>query len=271
MEVKKTKKASLKGNNLLYFLGGLNVVLLLAVALFSYKKEEVIPPKEEAPEIVELTEAVLVEIPEPETPPPPPPPDNEPPPPPPPVIPTEIVETPEKVEAPEIKDQEIQTPPDLNPTPSSGTVKPKVDLSKFKKMADKKTDRVSEPVTVNRVAEMAVYPGCEKHKGDKRQLIACFGNELRNDILRYLDTEYPDTDKNQLAVQLEFHVTTDGYITNIVPKRGDDIFKPQAKEALERVADYLKRKGKKIEPAKMADGSKATLVFNNAVVLQNPG
>ncbi|MXV37512.1 hypothetical protein GO491_02295 [Flavobacteriaceae bacterium Ap0902] len=272
MEIKKTEKASLKGNNILYFLAGLNVVLLVVLGLFSYQKQEAAPVVVEAPEVVETTEAVLIEIPEPETPPPPPPPADEPPPPPPPEVPMEIEETPEPVPPPPIKDQNDITPPDIPTGPvNTGPVR-KVDLSALQTKTQEapKEERVKEPVTVNRVADMAVYPGCEKFRGNKRELIKCFGQELQGDILRYLDTEYPDTDKSQVAVQLEFHVTPDGYITNIVPKRGDDVFKPQAKEALERAADYLRRKGRKIEPAKMADGTNATLIFNNSVVLQNP-
>ncbi|MGI9525613.1 MAG: hypothetical protein ACR2MS_00720 [Weeksellaceae bacterium] len=269
MEVKKTDKASLKGNNILYFLGGLNVVLLVVLGLFSYQKVEKQAVIEEAPEVTVNTEAMLYEIPEPETPPPPPPPSDEPPPPPPPPIPTAIEETPEPVPPPPIKEQKV-APPEVPVVASKPG--PKVDLSHLKSKTEEapKEERVTEPVTVNRVADMAVYPGCEKFRGNKRELIKCFGQELQNDILRYLDTEFPDTDKKQVAVQLEFHVTPEGYISNITPKRGDDVFKPQAKEALERAADYLKRKGRKIEPAKMADGTKATLIFNNSVVLQNP-
>ena len=72
MEIKKTDKASLKGNNMLYFLGGLNIILLAVLGLFNIKDapEEVVI--EEPQEIVESTEAILIEIPEPETPPPPP-------------------------------------------------------------------------------------------------------------------------------------------------------------------------------------------------------
>lgn len=271
MEIKKTERASLKGNNMLYFLGGLNVVLLLVWGLFSWSQSEGEIQVEEPQEIVETTEAVLIEIPEPETPPPPPPPENEPPPPPPPPIPQEIEETPEPVEPPPIQEQK-ETPPEIPTGPTTtGPVK-KVDLSGLQKKTEAapKEERVNEPVTVNRVKDMAVYPGCEKFRGNKKGLVDCFGDELSKDILRYLDTEFPDIDKDRVAVQLEFIVNTDGYIEKINPIRGDDIFKPEAKRALEKVTENLRRKGTKIEPAKMADGSKAPLIFNRAVVLQNP-
>ena len=271
MEIKKTDKASLKGNNMLYFLGGLNIILLAVLGLFNIKDapEEVVI--EEPQEIVESTEAILIEIPEPETPPPPPPPSNEPPPPLPPDIPTVIEETPEPVPPPPIAEQK-HTPPPIQTGPvSTGPVK-KVDLSglKTKTEAAPKEERVAEPVTVNRVKDMAVYPGCEKSRGNKKDLVTCFGDQLSKDILRFLDTEFPDIDKDKVMVQLEFVVNTDGYIEKINPIRGDDIFKPEAKRALEKASEYLRSKGRKIEPAKMADGSKAPLIFQNNVVLQNP-
>lgn len=271
MEVKKTNKASLKGNNMLYFLGGLNVVLLVVWGLFSYQNtpDEVVI--EEAPEVVETSEVMLIEIPEPETPPPPPPPSDEPPPPPPPPIPEEIEETPEPVPPPPIQEQKHTPPPMPTGPPATGPVK-KVDLSGLKTQTEAapKEERVAEPVTVNRVKDMAVYPGCEKFRGKKRELIKCFGDNLSKDIMRYLDTEFPDVNKERVAVQLEFHVSPTGEIINVNPKAGDNIFKPEAKRALERAAENLVRRGKKIEPATMADGSKATLIFQNNVILQNP-
>ena len=271
MEVKKTNKASLKGNNVLYFLGGLNLVLLLVWGIFNYQNTPNEVVFEEPQEIVETSEVMLIEIPEPETPPPPPPPSDEPPPPPPPPIPEEIEETPEPVPPPPIAEQKRTPPPIPTGLPAQGPPK-KVDLSGLKTKADEapKEERVTKPVTVNRVKDMAVYPGCEKFRGDKRKLITCFGEQLTNDILRYLDTEFPDINKDRVAVQLEFHVNTKGEIVDINPKAGDDIFKPEAKRALERAADNLKRRGKMIEPATMANGDKAILIFQNNVILQNP-
>ena len=271
MEVKKTDKADLKGNNMLYFLGGLNLVLLLVWGLFNFQSVPEEVKFVEAPPIVESTEAILIEIPEPETPPPPPPPENEPPPPPPPQIPQEIIQTPEPVPPPPIAEQKHTPPPINTGPPSTGPVK-KIDLGNIQKKAEAapKEERVAEPVTVNRVKDMAIYPGCEKFRGNKRELIKCFGDELTKDILRYLDTEFPDVKKDKVAVQLEFHVSTDGRIVDINPKAGDDVFKPEAKRALQKAADNLVSKGKKIEPATMADGTKAILIFQNNVILQNP-
>lgn len=272
MEVKKSDKANIDKNSLLYLLLGVNVALGLILLLFNYKQYDSVPIVQEEPEVVEAaTEAVLIEIPEPELPPPPPPKADEPPPPPPPVVPQEIEETPEPVPPPPIKDQNEPTPPVIPTTTKTTGPVAKVNLDNLKKKT-KKTDegRETAPVTVNRVAKMAVYPGCEKVQGDKRKSMACFGEKLGKDILRYLDTEFPDVDKPAVAVQLEFHVDKKGYITNITPKRGDNEFKPEAKRALEKTAEYLRRKNKLIKPAEMSDGSKAILIFTQPVKLSNP-
>ncbi|MBV7441065.1 hypothetical protein KRX57_06495 [Weeksellaceae bacterium TAE3-ERU29] len=274
MEVKKSQKASLQKSSMLYFLIGLNVVLLVILLMFNYKYYDVAPVEEEQlAEVEPPTEAILINIPEPKTPPPPPPPSDEPPPPPPPVVPTEIKTTPEPVPPPPIQDQNTPTPPEIPTSNVSAGPPPKIDLGGLKSRvneAPKKEERTVTVVTVNRVAEMAVYPGCEKYKGNKRELIKCFGDKLGEDILRYLDTEFPDVNKETVGVRLEFHVDQNGYITNINPKHGDDVFKPEAKRALEKTAEYLRRKGQVIEPAKMDDGSKAILIFNQDVKLRNP-
>ena len=274
MEVKKSQKASLQKSSMLYFLIGLNVVLLAVLLMFNYKYYNEAPVVEEA--MVDApppTEAVLIDIPEPKTPPPPPPKADEPPPPPPPVVPEEIKTSPEPVEPPPLKNLDDRpTPPDIPTTTAKAGPVGKVNLDGLKSRvneAPKKEER-TVTVTVNRVAQMAVYPGCEKYRGNKRELIKCFGEQLGDDILKYLDTEFPDVNKETVGVRLEFHVDQNGYITNIDPKFGDEVFKPEAKRALEKTAEYLRRKGQVIEPARMDDGSKAILIFTQDVKLRNP-
>lgn len=274
MEVKKSQKANVQKLSMLYFLIGLNVVLAVILLTFNYKHYDApLEVEEEIAEVEAPTEAVLIEIPEPKTPPPPPPKADEPPPPPPPVVPQEIEQSPKPVPPPPIQDQNTPTPPKINlaPSHSTGEVK-KVDLSALKQKTQEtpKEERVVQTVTVNRVSEMAVYPGCEKYRGEKRELIKCFGEKLGGDIMKYLNTEFPDVNKEAVSVRLEFHVDENGYITNINPKFGDDVFKPEAKRALEKTAEYLRRKGQIIEPAKMSNGDKVKLIFTQDVKLQNP-
>ena len=88
-------------------------------------------------------------------------------------------------------------------------------------------------------------------------------------MLKYLDKDYPNTNKEMLKVQLRFKVDTEGEITDIEPV-GDKEFQLQAKRALEKVNENLKKTGKRIEPARMTDDSKAILKFQSNVVLEKP-
>lgn len=270
MEVKKTSKASLEGRNTLWFLGALNGVLLLTLLLFNWQTSPPEIPVYDTPEVVVASDEMIIEIPEPDIPPPPPPPIDEPPPPPPPDIPQIIEQTPEPVPPPPLQQQE-PTPPKIEVGPRPTTPRPKVDLSGIRtQAAEPKEERVTEPVTVNRVQNMAVYPGCERHRGNKNELIRCFGQSFGSDIQRFMSNEFPNVNKQQVLVNVEFHVDRDGNIINVVPKQGDDIWKPEAKRAVERTADWLKRNNKRIEPATMANGDKAILIFSQRLVLQNP-
>ncbi|MDO5510027.1 MAG: hypothetical protein Q4F57_04975 [Weeksellaceae bacterium] len=271
MEVKKTSKAALEGKNTLWFLGALNAVLLLTLLLFNWQTAPPEMPAYEEPEVVFASDQLLIDIPEPDIPPPPPPPVDEPPPPPPPDIPQIIEQTPEPVPPPPLQRQD-NTPPRIEVGPRPTVPRPSVDLSGVREQtqAAPQEERVSEPVTVNRVQNMAIYPGCERHRGNKTELIKCFSENFGKDIQRFMSNEFPNINKQQVLVNVEFHLDTNGHIINIVPKQGDDIFKPEAKRAVERAADWLKRNNKRIEPATMANGDKAILIFSQRLVLVNP-
>lgn len=265
MEVKKTNRMSLKGNNMLYFLTGLNLTLLLVLGLFSIKNAPEEIEYEESPRLVTTSEVRLFEIPQPETPlpiiteiPPSPP------------IPQEIETTPEPIPEPPMAIQN-HVAPTIPSAPTKGPV-PKGNLDTLRVIAAKAPleGRVLDPVPVNRVKNMAVYPGCEKYRGDKRQLVRCFGEQLSKDMISNMYTKFPNVDKEIVKVKLEFLVNTDGEIIDINAVNGDDIFKPQAKKALEKAAENLIRQGKKIEPATMENESKAILIFQTTLMLQNP-
>ncbi|MRI62539.1 hypothetical protein EDM00_00800 [Ornithobacterium rhinotracheale] len=272
METKKNKDANPSRLSQLFFLIGLNVVLLAVWFSFNVKAHtrvetsqtdelaEVynpnlndfvveVEPEQELPE-----PAVQEELPEPEA-----------------TMPDEI-EMVEKLETPpDLKPVDEPTPPKIDLVKSNAPAPKHVDLSKIKEKINKSTkdeERVLKPVSVTRVSEMAVFPGCENYRGDKRKLIACFSDKLGSEILKYLNNEFPDVNKDVVQVRLEFHVDPNGHITNIAPKYGDDVFKPEAKRALERVAEYLRRKNKIIEPAKMNNGEKVELIITQDVKLQ---
>ena len=266
MEIKKSTHASMKGKQTLFFLIGLNLVLIAIWLLFG------IQTKIESLEIAEIQQTnspsgIILDIDEPLTPEPEPEVET-------PEIPepeidlTEVVETPEPVlNQPKIADANTPKIPVYIPSSSNnGDILKKLDSVKIKAATVK--ERVPEPVTANFVSKMAVYPGCEKFE-DKTELLNCFSEKLRLDILDNLDREFPRTDKNEVKVQLRFNVNTKGEIVDIEPV-GDKEFQLQAKKALEKVNAKLQKNGKSIRPAKMADNTDAILKFQSNVVLQKP-
>ena len=135
------------------------------------------------------------------------------------------------------------------------------------------TDEIneSEPVTIDKVKNMAIYPGCEEFKRNNRDLIMCFGEKLNNDFLKYLDITFLlDDDREIISAILEFHVDTKGEITAVTAKKGDEIIFSSAEYALKRVAEVLKEQGRKIIPTKIADGSDTTLIMNLPIMVRNP-
>lgn len=172
---------------------------------------------------------------------------------------------------PDLKPIDEPTPPKIDLVRNDAPAPKHVDLTGIKEKinkSNKEEERVLKPMSVTRVSEMAVFPGCESYRGDKRKLITCFSDKLGGEILKYLNNEFPDVNKDAVQVRLEFHIDQNGYITHIDPKYGDEVFKPEAKRALERVAEYLRRKNKLIEPARMNNGEKVELIFTQDVKLQ---
>lgn len=270
MKPKKTEKASLKGRNIFYFLIGLNLVLLgvwmlfgiqtmasdfkevVSVEKINYDPSKMYVVEKEIPE-EKLPEPEEIPLPEPD------------------IDLTDLVEVDEPLDKqPDLTPIDEPKITDITTTPVNPPRNVIKNFEKLKNDAENVKEVVLEPVSANVVTTMAIYPGCEKFEGDKRALVNCFSSELGKDILQYLNTEFPDTKKDKVAVQLEFNVNTKGEIVDIVPARGDEEFKLQAKEALEKVAKKLKRKGKLIVPAKMKDDSKAILKFQRGVVLEKP-
>ncbi len=268
MEVKKSKQKSLNKNRTLYFLLGLNLVLLGIYGLFGIQnaiepveQQEVILVQNTPPTNIILAERpieedILPAIDEPL--------------PPPPLVPQDIEETIEPIESTPLEHQELIRPnlPDRAKIKSPDKIS--IDDLFDKVQETPKEERITDPLPVNRVTHMAVYPGCETYEGQKRELVRCFGDNLSKDLIKFLDTEYPETSKPRVQVQLEFHINTDGEIININAKRGDEEFMPQAKRALEHVSKYLIKSNKKIKPATLDGDKKVTLIFQNNVILQNP-
>ncbi len=128
------------------------------------------------------------------------------------------------------------------------------------------------PVNFVKVSEMAIYPGCEKFEGNKNKLIKCFGDKLQHDLIKFLDTDYPDEAslKKQVLVSLEFHIDSLGRIINISSKGGDVEFMTQAENALQLLSNNFIKKKKFIQPAKLSNGEKAQVIFGTRLGLANP-
>ena len=268
MEVKKSKQKSLNKNRTLYFLLGLNFVLLGVYGLFeiqnsieSVEQKEITLVQTTPPTSILIAERSEEEQPLPEI-------DE--PLPPPPLIPQDIEETEETIELTPIENQEVKRPSLPNVTSIKSPDKINIDDLFDKVQAAPKEERVPDPVPVSKVTNMAVYPGCEAYEGKKRELVRCFGDNLSKDLIKFLNTEYPETSKPRVQVQLEFHINTEGEIVNINAKRGDEEFMPQAMRALENVSKYLNKSNKKIKPATMDGDKEVTLIFQNNVILQKP-
>lgn len=149
----------------------------------------------------------------------------------------------------------------------------RVDLSglKQKVVAPGSYDEI-ELVTINRAYTMAVYPGCEDFAENKRESILCFSEKTKNESMRFLTMKYPEemVHKKYIAAQVEFIVDKEGKITKVKAKRGDEIFKSEAENAVKSAAQWLVENDTFITPAKMKDGKPVDLIFTIALVLKNP-
>ncbi|MXV39135.1 hypothetical protein GO491_10680 [Flavobacteriaceae bacterium Ap0902] len=267
MKSKKTTTAKEESRSIIYFLIGLNTVLLVVWFMFGTRADVVKVENEivvvnddysdafiiayEKPEVSE-PEIIKEEFPEPE-------------------IDLTVIE---EVENPIPEDQVvIMKPIDKVTTPVVPVGTKNFSLNKFNDLKTKasaiKEETVLEEMSPREVTYMAIYPGCEQYKGDKEKLTQCFGAKLGQDLSKNLDTTFPDVNKDQLVVQMQFKVDTEGNIIDIVPARGDDELKLLAKQALEKVADKLNKSKKRIVPAKMNDDSYAILKMTNTVILKN--
>lgn len=130
--------------------------------------------------------------------------------------------------------------------------------------------------TAREVKDMAIYPGCEKLKGEKDKLQACMQKELQkelNDQLSDFAETMNDSGESRAVARVQFIVDKSGKITQIkaVEAGGSNINKKlatEAEKAMQRISSRLTARGKTIEPAKLEDGSSVNLVFVLPVTFQ---
>ena len=137
----------------------------------------------------------------------------------------------------------------------------------------KPVENTNKTITSRLAAVMAIYPGCESEsKKGNDALTKCMSDKISKE-LSYELTDFAETaaknNINVAAAKMQFIVNRNGEISQVKPLNGSqqDLGK-EAKSALERINKQLVRKGKKIKPAQLEDGSDANLIFSIPVKFQ---
>lgn len=128
-------------------------------------------------------------------------------------------------------------------------------------------------ITAKNAAVMAIYPGCESEsKKGNAALTKCMSDKISKELGGELSDFGETASRNNLSTavaKMQFVVNKNGEISQVKPLSGSnqDLGK-EAKSALERINKQILRKGKKITPAKLEDGSDANLIFSIPVKFQ---
>ncbi len=126
--------------------------------------------------------------------------------------------------------------------------------------------------TARQVSEMAVYPGCEKFKGDKTKLQKCLSDKLSSELgdqLSDFADVLNDRGETSAVAKLQFVIDKSGRIIQVQPMKGGSVeLGKESEKALQRIASRLASRGKNIQPAKLEDGSPVNLVFQLPVRYQ---
>lgn len=128
-------------------------------------------------------------------------------------------------------------------------------------------------ITTRNAAVMAIYPGCESEsKKGNDALTKCMSEKISKELGYELSDFAETASKNNMtsaAAKMQFIINTNGEISQVKSLSGSnqDLGK-EAKIALERINKQILRKGKKITPAKLQDGSDANLIFSIPVKFQ---
>ena len=145
--------------------------------------------------------------------------------------------------------------------------------------SDLQTPKTPDPVkpdvaiTAKNAAVMAIYPGCESEsKKGNAALTKCMSDKISKELGGELSDFAETASRNNIGsavAKMQFIVNKNGEISQVKPLSGSnqDLGK-EAKSALERINKQILRKGKKITPAKLEDGSDANLIFSIPVRFQ---
>ncbi len=128
-------------------------------------------------------------------------------------------------------------------------------------------------ITAKNAAIMAIYPGCESEsKKGNAALTKCMSDKISKELGGELSDFAETASRNNIGsavAKMQFIVNKNGEISQVKPLSGSnqDLGK-EAKSALERINKQILRRGKKITPAKLEDGSEANLIFSIPVKFQ---
>jgi len=123
--------------------------------------------------------------------------------------------------------------------------------------------------TARQVKDMAVFPGCEKFKGDKNKLQACMTQRLQGELgdqLSDFAQVMADNGDARAVARVQFVIDKTGKIIQIKAMEGggpaiNKKLATESEKAMQRISQRLSARGKPIEPAKLDDGSSVNMVF----------
>ena len=116
---------------------------------------------------------------------------------------------------------------------------------------------------------MAIFPGCEKHKGDKNALQRCLTQKLTlelNDQLVDFAQVMSDQGDSRAVTRVQFVINKSGKIVQITSQDGGNSsinkkLATEAEKAMEAISRRMSARGRDIQPAKLNDGSSVDLIF----------
>lgn len=118
---------------------------------------------------------------------------------------------------------------------------------------------------VRDVANMAIFPGCEKFAGNNDKLQKCLSDQLNKELSGQL-TEFEVIANrqgiDQAVAKLQFIIDKSGRIIEIKTLNGGNKeLSLESRDALEKISKRMVQKGKYIKPASFKDGTPVNLIF----------
>lgn len=131
----------------------------------------------------------------------------------------------------------------------------------------------TKTITTRQATVMAIYPGCEKVKGKGNDaLTKCMSERISQQLAMELEDFAQRTNEQsgtQMVAKMQFVVNQNGEIAQIKPLEGSNKdLGIESKKALDKINRTFQRRGQKIQPAQLEDGTSANLIFSIPVKFQ---